>query len=264
MALRASASPSRPPARFTHCSPGKRWAKPRPDFGQRPSRSAPGRDHGPMGNVVPAAAGTFGSRRGRRSTTEANARLTSITGMVLFVLLAVQGVTIVAIHRLVTAHIVLGLVLLGPLAVKLGSTGYRFMRYYAGDPDYSAAGPPQILLRLLAPFVVLTTLVVFGSGIALIAVKPRDGGLLLFLHKVSFILWFGAMTIHVLAYLLPAATRTLDDLTGRGPAAVLASRRSRWMILGGGTLLGLVLGIAGLGWAHPWSVWFGAGGARDR
>jgi len=217
-----------------------------------------------MGHVAPATAGTLGPRRGSTSTTEANGRLTSITGMVLFVLLAVQGVTIVAVHRLVTAHIVLGLVLLGPLAVKLGSTGYRFVRYYAGDPEYAAAGPPQVLLRLLAPFVVLTTLVVFGSGIALIAVKPRDGGPLLLLHKASFILWFGAMTIHVLAYFLPAAKRTLDDVTGHGPAAVLAGQRSRWMILGGGMLVGLVLGIAGLGWAHPWSVWFGAGGGRDR
>jgi len=191
--------------------------------------------------------------------TEANARLTSLAGLVLIVLLAIQGVTILRIHRLLTEHIVLGFVLLGPLALKLGSVGWRFLRYYGGDTEYARAGPPRPLLRLLAPFVVLTTVAVFASGIALLAIKPGHGSSLLLIHKASFILWFGAMTIHVLAYVLPAVRRTVNDFAGRGPAAVLRTRPARQVLLGVSLLAGVALSVAGLSWAHPWTTWFGGG-----
>jgi hypothetical protein len=159
--------------------------------------------------------------------TEANARLTSWAGLALFVLLAAQGVTILRIHRLGAAHVVLGFALLGPLAVKFASTGWRFLCYYSGDAEYGRAGPPLPLLRLLAPLVVASTVVVFGSGIALLAVRPGHGSLLLLAHKASFILWFAATTVHVLAYLGPAVQRSLADIAGRGPGRVLAARRWR-------------------------------------
>jgi hypothetical protein len=198
---------------------------------------------------------------------EANARLTSLAGTVLLVLLAVEGITILGItvlgHRLLTAHIVVGLGLLGPLAVKLMSTSWRFLRYYAGDADYGRAGPPRPLLRMLAPVIVVTTIVVFGSGIGLLTVRPGGGSTLAFIHKVSFVLWFGAMTVHVLAYIVPAARRSLADLAGRGPASVLATRRLRQLVVFVSMVAGLGLAIAGLGWAHPWVTWFGTGRARD-
>jgi hypothetical protein len=79
------------------------------------------------------------------------------------------------------------------------------------------------------------------------------------IHKVSFVLWFGAMTVHVLAYIVPAAQRSLSDLVGRGSAEVLATRRVRQFILCASLVASLALGIAGLGWAHPWATWFGRG-----
>src|ERR1700758_1926317 len=102
--------------------------------------------------------------REQSARTEANARLTAWAGLALFVLLAAQGVTILRIHRLGAAHVVLGFALLGPLAVKFASTGWRFLRYYGGDAEYGRAGPPLPLLRVLAPLVVASTVVVFGSG----------------------------------------------------------------------------------------------------
>ena len=39
-------------------------------------------------------------------------------------------------------HMFIGLVLIGPVALKLASTGYRFVRYYTGAPVYVAKGPP--------------------------------------------------------------------------------------------------------------------------
>jgi hypothetical protein len=190
--------------------------------------------------------------------TEANARLTSAAGLVLFVLLAAQGVTILRIHRLVVAHVVIGFVLLGPLVVKLASTGWRFVRYYSGDVEYSRAGPPVPLLRVLAPVVVLTTIAVFASGIALLAVRPGHGSTLLVVHKATFILWFGAMTIHVLAYLVPSVRRSLADLAGQGPAGVVATRHIRQIVIGLSLVAGVALGVLGVSWAHPWATWFGS------
>src|SRR5690242_12731571 len=77
--------------------------------------------------------------------TEGNERLTVQAGAVLFVLLAVLGVTIALIGRLLWLHLFLGLLLIGPLAVKLASTGYRFARYYLGDGAYVRKGPPPLV-----------------------------------------------------------------------------------------------------------------------
>jgi hypothetical protein len=202
--------------------------------------------------------------RAHSDRTENNARLTSWAGLLLFVLLAAQGITILRIHRLGTAHIVIGFVLLGPLAVKLATTGWRFARYYAGDEEYGRAGPPQVLLRVLAPLVVASTVLVFATGIALLAVHPGHGSLLLLLHKASFIIWFGATTVHVLAYLGPALQRSLADLAGRGPARVLASRRWRAGVLVASVVIGSLIAVPGLAWAHPWAGWLSRGHGGDR
>ncbi|HUB76426.1 MAG TPA: hypothetical protein VL977_05180, partial [Solirubrobacteraceae bacterium] len=92
---------------------------------------------------------------------EGNGLLTTATGALLLILLAALGVTVLAIGPLIDAHLFLGMLLLGPVALKLASVGYRFTRYYAGNARYRQAGPPQILLRLLAPAVVLSTLAIF-------------------------------------------------------------------------------------------------------
>ena len=79
---------------------------------------------------------------------------------VLFVLLAVEGATIPLIHQLLSLHVFLGLLLLGPVALKLASTGYRFLRYYGGRADYESLGPPAVLMRfVVAPILVISTLV---------------------------------------------------------------------------------------------------------
>src|SRR3954451_24390939 len=56
--------------------------------------------------------------------TDGNARLTSVTGMLLLVLLAVEGVTVLRIHQLISLHIYLGVLLLGPVILKTLSTSY--------------------------------------------------------------------------------------------------------------------------------------------
>ena len=139
---------------------------------------------------------------------DGNEVLTTATGTLLLVLLAALGVTIVFIGRLLSEHLFLGLLLLGPIALKMGSTGYRFTRYYTGRRSYVEKGPPWWPLRLTAPFVVLTTLVVFASGVVLLFVGPLHREPWFLLHKVSFIAWLVVTAIHVLGH-LPEVSRLL-------------------------------------------------------
>ena len=96
---------------------------------------------------------------------DGNKQLTAMTGVILIVLLAALGITILQIGQLIWLHLFLGLLLLGPVLLKVGSTGYRFMRYYARDAIYVAKGPPMLALRAMGPLLVLSTLVaVRGSS----------------------------------------------------------------------------------------------------
>jgi hypothetical protein len=151
----------------------------------------------------------------RRDGVAGNGRLTAALGALLLVLLAAEGATIPFIGQLREEHILIGMLLLGPVAAKLASTGYRFARYYLGVPAYVRKGPPQIALRLLAPGVVFTTVALFGTGVALLLVGRS--GELSFLHKVSFIAWFALMTVHVLGHILELPEPAFADWRRREP-----------------------------------------------
>jgi hypothetical protein len=190
--------------------------------------------------------------------TDGNERLTVLTGLLLIVLLAVLGVTIVRIGQLLWLHLFLGLLLLGPVALKLLSTGYRFVRYYTSDAAYRRKGPPAPALRALAPLVVATTVVVFATGVLLLILGPSSRQPWVLVHKVSFIAWLVFAGLHVLGHLpeiarlartarasrraiiaqhnartqRPAPPVTADDLPGRG---------GRLVSLSAALLVGLVL-----------------------
>lgn len=177
---------------------------------------------------------------------EANARLTAGTGALLLVLLAAEGVTVLAIHKLLPAHIFIGLVLVPPILLKLASTLYKFARYYSGEPRYRLAGPPQLGLRLLGPLVVLCTIVLFATGIELWLVGFRFGAFWLTLHKLSFVAWFGVMALHVLGHLESTPRLIWRDLAGHP-----AGRVTRWGLVGAALLLGVVLAVAALPFPSP-------------
>src|SRR5215468_18980 len=100
---------------------------------------------------------------------EANARLTATTGLVLLVLLVIEIVTVALQPRSVlTLHTVVGLMLIPPVVVKLGSTVWRMISYYRGVPDYRYKGPPPWWLRVLGPVLSVLTVLVLASGVVLI------------------------------------------------------------------------------------------------
>lgn len=64
-------------------------------------------------------------------------------GVVLIAPFAVMGITILRIHQLLHVHMFVGILLAGPVGFKLGATGYRFARYYSGDPSSTARVRPS-------------------------------------------------------------------------------------------------------------------------
>jgi hypothetical protein len=130
-----------------------------------------------------------------------NEQLTALAGVLLIVFLAVEGATLLNLRALLTVHAFVGMFLLPIVGLKLGSTGWRMARYYLGKEEYVMRGPPAFPLRLVvAPVVVASTLVLFGTGVYLLAVNETHGTAV-GLHKASFIVWFASTSIHVLARL---------------------------------------------------------------
>jgi cation transport ATPase len=175
--------------------------------------------------------------------TDGNEQLTATTGVMLIVLLAVIGVTIPLIGQLTWLHLFMGLLLIGPVALKMASTGYRFMRYYIFDDAYRRKGPPELVMRLLAPVVVVSTVVMFASGVVLLFEGPARRAQWLLIHKVSFIVWIAFTALHVLGHLLelPASLRAAGSNTELG--RVTPGSAGRWIALAGAVVGGLVLAI---------------------
>jgi hypothetical protein len=174
---------------------------------------------------------------------EGNETLTGAAAVVLVILLVAEGVTIVHMHGLLSAHMFIGLVLIPSVMVKLGSTGYRMVSYYSGSRPYRDSGPPLLPLRLLAPALVASTLAVLASGVLLLAAGHKSDAPLT-VHKVSFIVFGVVLAVHFLAY-VPRVVRSVrtdwsaarrQAVPGAGVRAMLVAAA-----LGGGVALAVAL-----------------------
>ena len=183
---------------------------------------------------------------------DGNARLTAGAGLLLVALLAVEGVTILFIRPLISVHVFVGLMLVPPIVLKLASTGWRFLRYYTRSRPYVLLGPPHPVMRVaVAPLVVVSTLFVFGTGVAMLVVHPRNGTIV-GLHKASFVVWFVSTGVHVLFHLPRLARLTRSELL---PATRLPARRLRLVLIGTALALGAVFAAASFQLAQPWLDW---------
>lgn len=187
-----------------------------------------------------------------RDGVAGNARLTGAVAAALLVLLAAEGATIPFIGSLIEPHILIGMLLIPPVLLKLGSTGYRFIRYYAGSSPYVRKGPPPLPLRVLAPGVVLTTAALFGTGVALLPAGPPSNTLV-FAHKLSFFAWVGLMSLHVLGHLLEVPRLASADWRRNGPVeARLAGAGTRIAVLGLSLLAGTCLALLSISASESW------------
>jgi hypothetical protein len=182
---------------------------------------------------------------------EANARLIGYASVALVIPLAAEVIT--GVRPGLLAHALIGFSLVPLVLLKFGGVGYRFARYYAGDWRYRAAGPPDLVMRLIGPVLVLATVALFATGIELWLFGLRYGEHWLTWHKAVFVLWFLAATFHVLAYLGRAPELALADSDRlRG---VLA-RRS---LVVASLIVGAALAIAMLPFPSPFALPDGAG-----
>jgi hypothetical protein len=130
-----------------------------------------------------------------------NEQLTALAGVLLVVFLAVEGATLLNLRSLLTVHAFVGMFLLPIVALKMASTGWRMTRYYLGSEEYVRRGPPALPLRVVvAPVVVASTIVLFGTGVYLLAVHETHGTAV-GLHKAGFVVWLASTSIHVLTRL---------------------------------------------------------------
>jgi len=192
-----------------------------------------------------------------RAIVAGNARLTALASAVLFVLLLVEFLTVPNLHELIAVHLFVGVLLLGPLAVKLGSTGYRFLRYYMRSPAFVRAGPPHMALRVLAPLLVITTLAVIGTGIALLAIPPDQAGTLRVVHVFSFLFWLPLVAVHALAH-IGQVPRLIRDDWSKHSAEEAPGRTFRLSMILGALVAGVVAVIVALPAVAPWVDWIRA------
>ncbi len=208
-----------------------------------------------MGQQAPVRRGQHRRETTSMTGVEGNEKLTAMTGAVLLLGFAVEGFTIVSIHSLIVLHFLVGFLLIGPVLLKIASTVYRFARYYTGSRPYIRKGPPAPVLRVLGPLVILTSLGVLGTGVMLAIVGPGHGGPWLFLHKASFVLWFGVMTIHVLSY-APKLPRLLSARqTDNGQP--VPGGPGRWLALSAALAVGVGIAALTMHLSASWSTFYG-------
>jgi hypothetical protein len=192
-------------------------------------------------SAVPRGSAT--RRHWRFGGTEGNEILTSAAAVALVGLLVAEGITIVHMRGLLSAHMFIGLVLIGPVSLKLASTGYRMVSYYSGARAYRVKGPPRLPLRLMAPLLVASTIAVLASGVLLLAAGHKSDTVLT-IHQASFIAFGVVFGVHFVAY-APRVVRSLRADWGAARRQAVPGSGARAMLvaiaLGGGAALALSL-----------------------
>lgn len=189
-----------------------------------------------------------------------NARLTAWIGLLLLVLFLAELVTLLDVHGLISWHLAVGALLVPPALLKTGTTGWRIIRYYAGDRSYRAAGPPPILLRVLGPLVVISTWAVLATGVALVILGPGSSRSALWsplgqrvdaitLHQGSFLVWAVVTGLHTLGRLVPAVQTVLPRAS---TARAVPGRRLRLVTVVLAALLAVVTAVVVLRGANAW------------
>jgi hypothetical protein len=190
-----------------------------------------------------------------------NAALTAWTGLLLLVLFLAELATLLNVRHLISWHLVIGVLLIPPALLKTATTGWRIVRYYSGSAGYRQAGPPPMVLRVLGPLVVVTTLAVLGSGVALVVIGPGSSRTQLFqalghrvdavtIHQVMFVLWAVATGLHVIGRLVPALRLSLAR--GSTGADRIPGRRLRALTFVAIVVLAAVSGVVVFDAAGSW------------
>jgi len=203
----------------------------------------------------PKSASDFGGQVARAADPAGNTGLTAIAGAVLLILFSAEVITTLLMGSLFGLHFFLGMVLIGPVCLKVGSTVWRFARYYLGSQPYVRRGPPPTLQRVLGPALVIASAGVLGTGV-LLALSGPDLRLQK-LHQYFFLLWLIIMIIHVVHY-LPRLPELLATHPAERALQAAAGSRGRWLLLVGSITVGLVLALLTYHLRARWGSWGGS------
>jgi hypothetical protein len=207
---------------------------------------------------VPVPDGTVTGRIGhvsRQGNPTGNATLTAITGTVLLILFSAEVITTLLMGSLFGLHFFLGMVIIGPVCLKIGSTVWRFARYYTGSELYVRRGPPATLQRVLGHVLVITSVGVLGTGVLLAFSGPA--GTWGKLHQLFFYLWLIIVIIHVVHY-LPKLPQLLASHPAERVLRAATGGRTRWLLLAGSVIVGLVLALLTYHLRARWGSWGGS------
>jgi hypothetical protein len=181
-----------------------------------------------------------------------NERLTGAVGLLVIAPILVEIATVLlGVHTFMSWHVFVGLALIPAVLLKLATTGWRFGRYYSRSRDYVAHGPPQMAMRLLAPLLVVATVVLFGSGVAMGLLHGHALEIARRLHGPASVIWLLLLGLHVLVYLGRALRSTADDVLPADRTPV-RGKTSRLYALATAVVCGLVLGGALVPAQHRW------------
>ena len=191
-----------------------------------------------------------------------NTLLTAWTALVLLALSVAELLTLFDVRGLISWHVALGALLIPPAVMKTASTGWRMASYYLGRRPYEVAGPPPLLLRLLGPLVVVSTLGLLATGVLLILLGEEEArrttiSVLGFradwvtAHQGFFAVWAAAAGLHLLGRIVPALRATV--LRGSAAEHDVPGRWARvlWfaVMVVGAAALAVVLVHADSSWA---------------
>lgn len=187
-----------------------------------------------------------------RLNPNGNERLTSMVGAILLVPIVVELLTIpLGVHTYMSLHVFVGFVLIPAVLLKLASTGWRFTRYYMRSDVYREHGPPRPAMRALAPLLVVATVVLLGSGVAMGFLHGHALVLARRLHGPASAVWVVTVGLHVLAYLKRTLVRATQDAVPRTRSLVRGAR-GRALAVAAALLAGGALGAATVPAQHRW------------
>ncbi len=202
-----------------------------------------------------------------------NALLTAWTALVLLVLAVGELLTLFDVHGLISWHVALGALLVPPALMKTASTTWRMISYYVGRTPYREAGPPPLLMRLLGPLVVISTLGLLGTGVLLVLLGEERSRQSLatvlgfrlnwvFAHQVFFAVWAVAAGLHLLGRIVPALRTTVvrDPETARRVPGSWARAATFVVMTVSAAALAVALVHADSGWSFDHHPPFGPNG----
>ena len=113
-------------------------------------------------------------------------------------------------------------------------------------------GRRHCCVRALGPIVVVTTVALLGTGIGVILIDRRPAWLLL-AHKASFVVWFGAMTVHVVGHALETPALAIADFR-RGAGERVPGATTCFLLVVAAFVIGIGLGVVSRGWVQHWQI----------